>query len=659
VANNKNMMHRFPRFILACLLLPALLAACGGGGGGGNGGASDQAPLPVVPGEKPPVAPAGDWLSIHATALEIGMAEGQQSAFGMDITLARIPSNPFNLGIVDGAGLIASSEVKAIGTRLYDATMRSAIDLPPGVHRGTLEVRACEDEVRVCGKPLEGSPWRLPLTIHVKPKSDTSGRMSFAPAMAEITMQADQAASLTVEASTSTVLGEKVHLALIDPAGILAGPSALRSLSDRQFSATLVPAKGLAPGVYTSKLEVRACADDAAVCHLPYAGSPWTLALKVTVLPANSVKPLPVLAQLGPWSTYRGNPAHTGYVPARFDPARFALRWQRLQEKKEGWVTAPAHDRGLVFQGVVTYRGERAELVAISEESGAERWRASLGLASKLNPPAAANGKVYLTSSDRDTSSLWVFDQQTGSLLSRQKIDTQGRYALAPTVAGDALYVPNGSAGGLSQFRAGGLQPGWSSALPAFADWTPALDASHAYVYLDGCLYAIGLADGQPAYQVLDPDHLWPSYSGGTPVLSDTQFAFVSDSGRLVAFNLARRTHAWTLHGKRVTTPAYAKGVLYLFNNTGGALEAYAPDSGKLLWTADKLSDPADATWFDQIVVSDNLAFISSEDNTLALDLASGKTVWRYALGGKLSISDRGMLYIVSRSGRMAAIGLQ
>ncbi|CUI04906.1 hypothetical protein BN2497_4589 [Janthinobacterium sp. CG23_2] len=615
----------------------------------------------AAPATSPPVtvAPGGDWLSIHSAALEIGMAEGQQSAFGMDISLVRTPSKPFNLGIVDGGGLIASSEVVAGAARQYSATMRSSIDLQPGTHRGTVEVRACEDDPRVCAKPLEGSPWRLPLTINVKPKADTSGRMSFAPAMAEISMQAGQAASLTVEASTSTVLGEQVHVALTDPAGILAAPVGVRALSDRQFAATLVPAKGLVPGVYTSKLEVRACADDPAVCHLPYAGSPWTLALKVTVLPADKVKPLPVLPQLGPWSTYRGNPAHTGYVPGSFDPASFALRWQRLFENQDGRVTAPAHDNGLVFQGVVTYRGDRAELVAISEESGADVWRTSLGLMSKLNPPAAANGKVYLTSTSREEASLWVFDQKTGKLLSRQKMDAQGRYALAPAVLGDTLYAPNGSAGGLSQFRADGQQPAWSSTLPAFADWTPAVDGSHAYVYLDGRLYAIGVADGRLAYQVDDPDHQWPSYSGGTLVLSDNQFGFVSDSGRLVAFNLARRTHAWTLQGKRVTTPSYAKGMLYLFNNTGGTLEAYAPDSGKLLWTAAKLSDPADPTWFDQLVVTDNLAFISSEDSTLALDLASGKTVWRYALGGKLSISDRGMLYIVSRSGRVAAIGLQ
>ncbi|MDM5176815.1 PQQ-binding-like beta-propeller repeat protein [Massilia sp. DJPM01] len=655
-------MHRFTR-LLACLLAPAWLAACGGGG---NGGASDKPPVTVVPGDKPPVtvAAGGDWLTIHGAALEIGMAEGQTSAFGMDISLSRTPSRPFNLGIVDGGGLIASSDVLAGTARHYSATMRSSSDLQPGTHRSTLELRACEDDPRVCAKPLEGSPWRLPLTINVKPKTDTSGRMRFAPAMAEITMQAGQAASLTVEASTSSVLGEKVHVALIDPAGILAAPVGVRTLSDRQFAATLVPANGLAPGVYTSKLEMRACADDAAVCHLPYAGSPWTLALKVTVLPADSVKPLPVLPQLGPWSTYRGNPAHTGYVPASFDPASFALRWQRLFENKDGRVTAPAHDNGLVFQGVVTYRGDRAALVAISEESGTEVWRTSLGLpfpvlTSHLNPPAAANGKVYLTSTSSDEASLWVFEQKTGKLLSRQKMDTQGRYALAPTVLGDTLYAPNGSAGGLSQFRAGSQQPAWSSALPAFADWTPAVDASHAYVYLDGRLYAMGVADGRLAYQVDDPDHLWPSYSGGTPVLSDNQFGFVSDSGRLVAFNLAKRTHAWTLQGKRVSTPSYAKGVLYLFNNTGNALEAYAPDSGKLLWTAAKLSDPADATWFDQLVVTDNLAFISSEVSTLAIDLASGKTVWRYALGGKLSISDRGMLYIVNRSGRVAAIGLQ
>jgi len=34
-----------------------------------------------------------------------------------------------------------------------------------------------------------------------------------------------------------------------------------------------------------------------------------------------------------------------------------------------------------------------------------------------VNPPAAANGKVFVTSTGHEDSFLWVFDQATGQLM--------------------------------------------------------------------------------------------------------------------------------------------------------------------------------------------------------------------------------------------------
>jgi hypothetical protein len=101
--------------------------------------------------------------------------------------------------------------------------------------------------------------------------------------------------------------------------------------------------------------------------------------------------------------------------------------------------------------------------------------------------------------------------------------------------------------------------------------------------------------------------------------------------------------------------PAYANDVVYVLA-AGTVLEARSGATGALLWTSNLVAGPCDGTMFETMIVTGNLAFVGTREYTPAIDLKTHQTVWIHALGGAMSISDRGVLSILSQSGAMAAI---
>jgi outer membrane protein assembly factor BamB len=63
------------------------------------------------------------------------------------------------------------------------------------------------------------------------------------------------------------------------------------------------------------------------------------------------------------------------------------------------------------------------------------------------------------------------------------------------------------------------------------------------------------------------------------------------------------------------------------------------------------------------VVVTKNLAFVSTNRAVYAIDLATHQPVWSYPVAGMLAVSGNGMLYIVEGSrtttGRLIAITLK
>lgn len=458
--------------------------------------------------------------------------------------------------------------------------------------------------------------------------------------------------SLTLKARASRPVGWLANLGVVDATGVIAGSVSVKSYNDVDFQAEVQISKSLRVGTHSTTLEVRLCEDEITVCKSPLPGSPWKLPLKATVKPLSTLTPLRVLPQVSNWSTYQGNAAHTGYVAASFDPKNFSRRWLLAEQSNAG--LAVTHENGAIFMSYVDAATGKSILAALSEDSGKELWRSDLGRLYKLNPPAAAKGKVFVMSSGHGDSFFWVFSQATGALLGKQSDSSQWQGYRAPTVFGDEVYSNSGYYGGMVKYSASTHEQQWFGYLPQYDGWTPAVDGQYAYAYVDGLLHALNTNDGKNAFQISDPLNQWSGYAGKTPVLTGKGRVLVISNGNLLSFDLSNRVVAWTIKGTMVGQPVYAKDVVYVLNAGGTVLEARSLANGSLRWTSANL--PAR---FSNVIVTDNLAFVSSDSQTLAIDLATQKIVWEHPFGGELSISDRGVLYVSGTRSRLSAVNLQ
>jgi outer membrane protein assembly factor BamB len=466
-------------------------------------------------------------------------------------------------------------------------------------------------------------------------------------------------APFVLSASIVTAAGDTLRTAVVDSKGLV---RQYREplLSASEMTAYLETAATLVPGDHETTLELRVCRDDPLVCNSPVTGSPLRVGLKIRTGRQGSLTPLQTIPGLQPWRTYNGNAAHTGFVPADFNPASFTRRWSLAGGA--AYLTGaqvPALDNGRAF---VTHRNDEGlwEVVAIDEASGEIAWRHAVDRTTHLNPPAAAHGSVYFTTtSTLGTSEFLSISQINGGYMFRAALPVPDLVSyFAPTVSGDAVYASAGK-GRMLKFRSQTSQLDFSSAaLPSFASWTPALDGGQAYVFLDKRLYALNTADGSVAYDIFDQEANVFSSTAEAPVLGGGK-AFVVKSDRVVAFDLQTRARAWTRPVGTGPQPALGNGALYVIDDSS-RLEAIDPATGALLWQTHFPMIDRSQDYFRRVIISNNLAFVAGWKRTVAIDLATHQVVWSYPLGGDLAISDRGVLYIASiDTGRVDAISLR
>ena len=102
--------------------------------------------------------------------------------------------------------------------------------------------------------------------------------------------------------------------------------------------------------------------------------------------------------------------------------------------------------------------------------------------------------------------------------------------------------------------------------------------------------------------------------------------------------------------GSYVGAPAYADQIIYAVNNQPLRLEARAESDGDLLWS---WSPPADGpplgastTFLSDVLVTDNLVFVSTNAGTWAIDRNTHQPVWSDPKFGRLSMLANGTLFI-------------
>lgn len=624
------------------------LAACGGGSGGGNSAA-------------PQNNPAGNWLTFDPATPSATQYQGESANVVLTARASRTFTAPFNVAVIDSTGVISTDvEISAISSMEYRATLHTASALTAGEHSTMLEVRLCEDTPTTCAKPLPGSPWRVPLKVQVKSAADAKTRLTLASPSASVTTYPEESGRFSIVAQLNKeLMSQFVNIGVFDPSSItIAPPSQLTTASDGRyvFELSTATSNALAIGTHSSNLELRLCQDDVRVCKQPIAGSPWIVPLSVKVLSPTNLTALKAVDGLGAWSTYQGNAAHTGYVAASFDPAVFSRRWKvASQSSYTGNYTSAAIDNGRAFFVRRTLSG-RAELYAISEDTGEQAWKVDLGTLSQLNPPAAANGRVYLTSTGHSDTFLWVYDQASGRLLRQESMSSQWPSYSAPTVLGTDVYTINGYYGGISKYGDAEGKFSWHGSATAYEGWSPSTDGRFVYAYStpDNILQVFDAANGNLAYSIGDPYPYSTYFVSSAVVLTDTQQAIVG-GGSLTAFDLNGHKRSWILSGGTTGTPAYGNGTIYALGATGRSLEARAPATGNLLWTASLLEGGS----YTNVIVTRNLAFVSSDSSTQAIDLVTQKVVWTYPMGGSLAISASGVLYVLDASGALAAVNLR
>lgn len=463
---------------------------------------------------------------------------------------------------------------------------------------------------------------------------------------------------------SATDLGDgQVYLQVSDDAATFVVPGVQPAPEDSSFSYALPLAGELEPGVRTGLLSVRACADT--LCTEPYPDSLKTVGYTLRVLPAVE------------WETMQGNAAHSGYVPVWLDPAQFtvAWEWQRPPGNEPlGFINAVVTSADSVYVSTDVYAGD-GTLYCLDERNGGERWRVSFPMTPALNPPAISGNQVYITTTGHEDTHLWSFDADTGDFVFRAPFSSQWANVLAPTIYEDEVYTNGGYYGGVVYaFDRYNADPLWSASKGNDRMSTPAVDDMYVYHHSGTSLEVWDRATGATVASIVDPFGSDDYYDyHGAPMLGgrDNVIAFAGDafSGRasssteqygervLSSFNIETMEWEWATQHAYITAPAVANGVIYAASKSRLALDAIDEETGEILWSWGPGPSQGDSSFHRNIVVTQNLLFVSTDTAVYALDLATRQPVWRYDEAGMLSLSSS-TLYIATGFGRESDGGL-
>jgi outer membrane protein assembly factor BamB len=357
----------------------------------------------------------------------------------------------------------------------------------------------------------------------------------------------------------------------------------------------------------------------------------------------------------GSWYTYQGNSSHTGYVPGSLNPSSFGVLWQRTDLGSQ--MSPPVIGGGKVFVSQDSYFAGGG-LTALNAATGATSWSVnSFGSPFSINPPAYANGKVYMQTCNHSSDTyLHAFDANTGSLTYRAAFSAQWESYFAPTPFANDVYIDGGYYGGAYGFSGQDGTQRWFAGLPQYDEWTPAVDNSYVYAYVGDyspALYVLNRSTGSLAYSIPDPHFDWNGWSMDlAPVLGGDKDALAIHNGRLISFDLANRNIGWELPRNFSGQPTVANGVIYAIDSN--TLTAWDERTASLLWS---WAAPGGSAVQGTMIATDSHVFVGAGTKTYAINLLTHISDWSFNAEGSLAL-DNGVLYIGASNGVLTAVGV-
>jgi outer membrane protein assembly factor BamB len=269
----------------------------------------------------------------------------------------------------------------------------------------------------------------------------------------------------------------------------------------------------------------------------------------------------PPPASLPPWSTYQGNAAHTGYVPVILNPENFFEGWTQ-NIITSGALNPVAAGDGKVF---VTTSGSYGPNVAVTLDSatGAELWNYDFDVSdptdpiSYIGPPAYANGTVYIQSGIVEDSFLWSFDAESGDELFNSGYDNKSFRYYAPTIYDDGnVYIAGGYGGAYGFDGSTGYELWYVAWNSPYDQWTPTVNDTHVIAYsgfYNPQLTVIDRSTGEVDFTIPDLNFDSTGISGFSmdlaPVLGSQNNVIAIQDGRLISFDLTNRVIGWETRG--------------------------------------------------------------------------------------------------------------
>lgn len=193
---------------------------------------------------------------------------------------------------------------------------------------------------------------------------------------------------------------------------------------------------------------------------------------------------------------------------------------------------------------------------------------------------------------------------------------------------------------------------------------TPAVDDRHVYQHNGSSLVVIDRSTGTISATIADPFGSNSSHQYfGSPVIGHRNnvfaFAGTASSGRpscnveqreqrkISSFDIGTKSYQWSTSHAYLTAPAVANGFIYAARNDPMSLDAINEGTGQITWSWAP-TGMGDTSFHRNIVVTDNILFVSTDRAVYALDLATRKSVWRFPKPGMLAISAGRTLYIAT-----------
>ncbi len=319
------------------------------------------------------------------------------------------------------------------------------------------------------------------------------------------------------------------------------------------------------------------------------------------------------------WPMYQGNPEHTGYVAQTLMPKLSSPLWSVAAQATS--ISGLAISDGLVLTTPSTYFNTHAPLVAQDLATGAILWSVDFGQVFSVNQPAVDNGVIYLQTSDNGGATYLHTYQVDGTFLWRAPFDSQWEHYLGPIVVNGQVYFDGGSYGGCYSFDAVSGAMNWYTGLPQYDSWSPTWDNGVLLAYTNQ-LDILAPDTGVDLATITDPNYVWNGYSPDQAAVAVGNLAYVTNGGRLVAFDTLHHTIAWTQSIS--ASGQVATDGTDLFVTAGGALTARDPATGNLRWAWVPTATGSVTT---NIIVTKQHVIAGDGTNSYVIDRTTHKTV--------------------------------